>query len=138
VLLRLGFPRRDDAAAPVRGTLKARLMEIDAHPARDMEWLVDAALDPATPIGELQNITETAKKLVGAAATRAHRDAATLLYHFAVASALANHGAMLTGRRPEEQRTIYTTLAATGGDKIVTDTMERAIRKLTELARDGR
>jgi hypothetical protein len=45
---------------------------------------------------------------------------------------------MLTGRRPEDQRTIYTTLAATGGDKIVTDTMERAIRKLTELARHGR
>jgi hypothetical protein len=74
--------------------------------------LLEAATKPTTTVEELVRIKERAKVLIGEAADARHRDAATLLYHAAVAAAFVHHDAEISGRPMRKQQTIYERFAA--------------------------
>jgi hypothetical protein len=74
--------------------------------------LLDVAAQQTTLVPELMSIKERAKVLIGEAADTRHRDAATLLYHAAVAAAFVHHGAEISGRPMHKQQTMYERFAA--------------------------
>ena len=69
--------------------------------------LLEIAALPITPVPELMSIKERAKMLIGEAPDTRHRDAATLLYHAAVAAAFVHHGAEISGRPMHKQQAVY-------------------------------
>jgi hypothetical protein len=74
--------------------------------------LLEAAATETTPVAELVRIKDLAKGYLEDAADRRHRDAATLLYHVAVAAAFIHHDALISGRPMRKQRAVYEQLAA--------------------------
>jgi hypothetical protein len=82
----------------------AKSRRASADPYAD---LLEVAAQPTTPVQELTSIKERAKVLIGEAADTRHRDAATLLYHAAVAAAFVHHGAEISGRPMHKQQTVY-------------------------------
>jgi hypothetical protein len=75
--------------------------------------LLDVAAQQTTLVPELMSIKERAKVLIGEAADTRHRDAATLLYHAAVAAAFVHHGAEISGRPMHKQQAVYERFAET-------------------------
>ena len=69
--------------------------------------LLEVTAQPTTAVAELTSIKERAKVLIGEAADSRHRDAATLLYHAAVAAAFVHHGAEISGRPMHKQQVVY-------------------------------
>jgi hypothetical protein len=57
------------------------------------DLLITTVCAEDTPLEVLMGIKELAKRLVAGARTESHSNAATLLYHAAVAAAVARHGA---------------------------------------------
>jgi hypothetical protein len=82
----------------------AKSRRASADPYAD---LLEVVAQPTTPVPELTSIKERAKVLIGEAADTRHRDAATLLYHAAVAAAFVHHGAEISGRPMHKQQTVY-------------------------------
>jgi len=82
-------------------------------PADPYGDLLAAATAQTTPVAELAHIKEHAKTLIGKAADARHRDAATLLYHAAVAAAFVHHHAEISGRPMHKQLAVYERFAAT-------------------------
>lgn len=82
----------------------AKSRRASADPYAD---LLEVVARPTTPVQELTSIKERAKVLIGEAADTRHRDAATLLYHAAVAAAFVHHGAEISGRPMHKQQTVY-------------------------------
>ena len=76
----------------------------EAHPYAD---LLEAAIKETTPVAELAQIKEQAKTYLKDAPDRRHREAATLLYHAAVASAFVHHSALISGRPMRKQEALY-------------------------------
>jgi hypothetical protein len=74
--------------------------------------LVDKAANRAATVQELAVLKEQAKALLLTARETRHRDAATLLYHLAVAAALVRHGAAISGRPVHKQLKVYEDFAA--------------------------
>jgi hypothetical protein len=87
-----------------------------ANPYAD---LLAVAVAPTTPIAELVRLKERAKVLIGKAADARHRDAATLLYHAAVAAAFVHHDAEISGRPMRKQQAMYERFAATFAEQPV-------------------
>jgi hypothetical protein len=87
----------------------AKSRRTSADPYAD---LLEAATTQTTPVPELVRIKERAKILIGEAADARHRDAATLLYHAAVAAAFVHHDAEISGRPMHKQQTVYERFAA--------------------------
>jgi len=75
--------------------------------------LLDKAAKETTKVEELAAIKEEAKAFLKEAADSHHRDAATLLYHVAVAAAFVRHGAAISGRPMRKQQELYEKFAAT-------------------------
>jgi len=73
--------------------------------------LLETAIDSATPVPELTRIKEQAKTYLSQAQDRRHREAATLLYHVAVAAAFVHHSALISGRPMRKQEALYRTFA---------------------------
>jgi len=75
-----------------------------ANPYAD---LLATAINETTPVAELAQIKEQAKTFLKDVKDRRHRDAATLLYHAAVASAFVHHSALISGRAMRKQEALY-------------------------------
>jgi hypothetical protein len=81
--------------------------------------LLATAAAPETPVETLRGIKEYAKQLLGRAQTESHRNAATLLYHVAVAAAFARHGVNISTRSTSARWPLYEDLAtALAGDPL--------------------
>src|SRR5882762_8590258 len=78
--------------------------------------LLDTAAKETTTVQELAVIKEQAKGFLKEPADTRHRDAATLLYHVAVASAFVRHGAEISGRPMRKQQQLYEKFADTWAD----------------------
>ena len=74
--------------------------------------LLETATKETTPVAELVQIKDLAKGYLRDATDRRHREAATLVYHVAVAAAFVHHGAMISGRPMRKQWRVYEQFAA--------------------------
>ena len=74
--------------------------------------LLEAAARQTTPVAELVRIKDLAKDHLQDAPDPRHREAATLVYHVAVAAAFVHHDAVISGRPMHKQRSVYRQLAA--------------------------
>jgi hypothetical protein len=92
--------------------------------------LLDKAAAPATTVEELADIKEQAKGFLKHAADSRHRDAATLLYHVAVAAAFVRHGAEISGRPMRKQLRLYETFAETWAGHPIGQVFREAARRL--------
>ena len=108
--------KTDFTRAQVRALLvvAAKSRRRSAQPFAD---LLDAAAKPTTPVAELVRIKDLAKSHLQDAPDQRHREAATLVYHVAVASAFVHHDAMISGRPMRKQRALYQQFAAAWEDR---------------------
>ncbi|MBI3768819.1 MAG: hypothetical protein HY271_10050 [Deltaproteobacteria bacterium] len=74
--------------------------------------LLDTVAAAGAPVAALRGVKEMAKELVAGVADDAHRQAAMLLYHAAVAAAFGTHGVDLSSRPVAARRTLWQELAA--------------------------
>jgi hypothetical protein len=96
--------KTDFTRAQVKALLLVAAKRPTASPYAD---LLATAIDETTPVAELARIKEQAKTLLKNVKDRRHRDAATLLYHAAVASAFVHHSALISGRPMRKQEALY-------------------------------
>ncbi len=75
------------------------------------DLLLATSCDEKTPIEALRSIKDIAKKLRAKAPSEAHRQAATLLYHAAIAAAFARYGINLSSRSVDSRSELYEDLA---------------------------
>ena len=81
--------------------------------------LVASTEQASTPLAELVRIKELAKGYLTTVSDRRHRDAATLLYHAAVASAFVHHATVISGRPMRKQRLVYEQLATAWEGRLI-------------------
>jgi len=99
--------------------LRRLLTELCRGQGESGEILLETVCDPETPVEVLRGVKELAKKLVAAAATEAQRNAATILYHAAIAGGVAYHGVDLSSRPVATRLALYDELAvALAGDPL--------------------
>jgi hypothetical protein len=96
------------------------------------DLLDQAGRDTAT-VQELAGIKEQAKGFLREVTDRRHRDAATLLYHAAVAAAFVRHGAAISGRPMRKQRELYDQFAATWTGHPLGELFREAARRISEI-----
>lgn len=99
------------AQAANPGELSRLLAELCRGKAESGELLLDIVCTEKTPIEALRGIKELAKNLLTDARTEAHRNAATFLYHAAVAAAFGRHGVNLSSRPIGARWPLYEDLA---------------------------
>jgi hypothetical protein len=92
--------------------------------------LLEKAAQEATTVEELTGIKEQAKGFLRETADRRHRDAATLLYHVAVAAAFVRHGAAISGRPMHKQQKLYEKFAATWAAHPIGQLFREAARRV--------
>ena len=111
------------------------LSQVPAGGFGTAERLLDAICVPRTSLDGLLRMKETAKELLATAATREQQDAVTLVYHAAVAAALAEHGARITSRPIEERMGLYESLAVALRGQLLGDiflrAVDRAVKQMT-------
>lgn len=95
-----------------RAELARHLSTLCKDSTESGEVLLSAVCERETPLGALQGLKELAKLLTKKAATEHERAAATLLYHAAVAAALARHGQNISSRSATARYALYDDLAA--------------------------
>lgn len=84
------------------------------------------AADPATPLSDLWNLKELAKRLAARAETSAERDAAALLYHLSIAAALGHHGEHISNEPLQRQKDVYVRLSRLFRGDVTGDVFEKA------------
>lgn len=92
--------------------LSRLLTELCQGQAESGELLLTTVCEEETPIEALRGIKELAKQLSAEAKTEAQRQAATVLYHAAVAAAFGRRGADISSRPLSSRSTLYEDLAA--------------------------
>ena len=93
--------------------------------------LLDEAVKETTTVQELAGLKEQAKGFLKEPADRRHRDAATLLYHVAVAAAFVRHGAQISGRPMRKQQPLYQQFADTWAGHPIGQLFREAARRAT-------
>lgn len=88
-----------------------------------------------TTVAELIELKDTAKRLIADAPDKAHREAAQLVYHAAVAAALVRHGAAISSRAAHKQRPVFEQLAGTIDDEALRDLFLAAASQLSDESR---
>ena len=96
--------------------------------------LLDRAMNETTTVQELAGIKEQAKAFLKEASDSRHRDAATLLYHVAVAAAFVRHGAAISGRPMRKQQELYEKFAATWAGHPIGELFREAARRVARGA----
>jgi hypothetical protein len=91
--------------------------------------LLDLVCAPAAPIETLKAVRELARTLLAQANTSAHRNAATILYHAAIAAAYAGHAVNLSRTPARERSTSYAALAAALGDHSLAGVFHASVRR---------
>ena len=127
-----GEPTSLFAQAANPAELSRLLTELCQGQAESGELLLHTVCAEETPIEALRGIKELAKNLLVDARTEAHRNAATLLYHAAVAAAFGHHGADISTRPIRARWTLYEDLAAT----LAGDPFGQVFRQAVERAAD--
>jgi hypothetical protein len=123
-LLEIGdFQRLDDL-----------LMEMCASAGQSGGALLRAVCSADTPVETLVEIKSVAKRLAVAAEAPAQNAAATLLYHLAVASALAYHARNISSKDPEGRLLLYKDLAAELSDDELAAIFEKAVVQIGSAA----
>ena len=108
-----GEPTSLSAQAANPAELGRLLTELCQGQAESGELLLNAVCEAETPVEALRGIKELAKNLLVDARTEAHRNAATFLYHAAVAAAFGRYGVDISTRPISARWTLYEDLAAT-------------------------
>ena len=104
---------------------------VDAPPGPN--WLL-AICSPDTPLDDLIACKTAAKHLTVAADTPDRQAAATLLYHLAVASALAHHARNISTHDPASRLSLYRELAAGIYDDVLADIFKRAAARISSAS----
>jgi hypothetical protein len=94
--------------------------------------LLDLATAQTTSVQELAGIKEQAKTFLKEAADRRHRDAATLLYHAAVAAAFVYHATEISGRAMGKQQHLYERFAQAWEGRPAGRLFREAARRVAE------
>jgi len=87
------------------------LSELGEKAHESCEGIFARLAAPGLPLSDLRKVKELSKRLLAVAESQAHRDAATLLYHLAVATALVHRGEHISGEPLEARKHIYSRLA---------------------------
>ena len=107
------------AKAPSLDELCRLLSELCGETRDSGELLLATICDEQTPVEALRSIKDIAKELRIKARSETHRNAATLLYHAAIAAAYAWHGVNLSSRLIEVRCDLYEDLGvAFAGDPL--------------------
>jgi hypothetical protein len=102
------LPTRDAEATEL-----ARLLgDLCQGRGRSGDLLLASVCDAETTVDVLRGIKELAKELRSGAPSDAHRHAATVLYHAAIAAGVAHHGMNISSRAFEARVPLYEDLAA--------------------------
>lgn len=96
--------------------------------------LLDLATKQTTSVQELAGIKEQAKTFLKEAADTRHREAATLLYHAAVAAAFVYHAAAISGRPMRKQQRLYERFAATWAGRPIGRLFRQAALRVAEVS----
>ena len=116
-------------------SLVKALMVVASQPRRRASpyaALLERATAAATPVAELAAIKEQAKGFLKEATGRRRREAATLLYHVAVAAAFVHHDAAISGRPAHKQLPVYQRFADAWGERPIGGLFREAVRRITE------
>lgn len=120
------------AQAANPGRLAELLGELCGGGAGSGHLMVETVCAPRTPIEALHGVKELAKKLLAEATTEAQRNAATVLYHGAVAAAFGRHGVNISTRPVEARLGLYedlaTALAAHALGEVFCGAVDRALK----------
>jgi hypothetical protein len=117
--LAAGSHRPLSANLPDRATLYRCLDELCGQNEPAGTVLLAEVCSPDASLPALEEIKELAKSLSTSAVSEPHRVAAALLYHAAVAAALARHGKNVSTRAPQTRLALYEDLAlALGSDPL--------------------
>lgn len=95
-----------------RAELARHLTKLCGGSAPSGEALLSTLCALQTPLAALQGIKELAKSLSANAESESESAAATLVYHAAVAAALARHGRNISSRDAARRYELYEDLAA--------------------------
>ena len=93
--------------------------------------ILEAVCSAQTSIETLIAIKGDAKRLAANAETPPHKAAATLLYHLAVASALAYHGRNISSKAPSGRLALYKDLATELSDDALASIFEKALANIS-------
>jgi hypothetical protein len=110
--------------------LQGLLTEMCSGTEQSGAALLDPVCSPDTTVEVLIAVKEIAKGLAAAAETEPQRAAATLFYHLTVASALANHGRIISSTDPAGRLALYQELAAELTDEECASIFGKAIAAL--------
>jgi hypothetical protein len=120
------------AQAADPGRLAEVLAELCGSEAGAGDVLVETVCGPRAPLEALGGVKELAKKLLGEATTEAQRNAATVLYHGAVAAAFGRHGVNISTRPVEARLGLYEDLATALGPhplgEVFREAVDRALK----------
>ena len=109
-------PQREPTSLPAQAAnpreISRLLTELCQGQPESGELLLATVCEEETPIAALRGIKELAKQLSAEAKTEAQRQAATVLYHAAVAAAFGRHGVDISSRPLSSRSTLYEDLAA--------------------------
>jgi len=91
------------------------------------ELLLATVCDEKTPLEALRGIKDIAKELRAKVPSDAHRHAATLLYHAAIAAAYAQHGVNVSARPIENRCDLYEDLGNAFAGAVLGEVFRRAV-----------
>ena len=98
---------------------------------RSVDELLRAVCSPDTPVDDLMIVKSAAKGSLAAAEAANRKAAATLLYHLAVASALAHHARNISSHDPAARLPLYKELAAEISDDNLAGVFKRAAARIS-------
>ncbi|MCI0490703.1 MAG: hypothetical protein L0229_29265 [Blastocatellia bacterium] len=97
------------------------------------ELLLTTICAEEAPVEALRGIKELAKKLSADARTEAHRNAAILVYHAAIAAAFGRHGINLSSRPIDARCSLYEDLATAFAEDPLGDVFREAADRAMNL-----
>ena len=97
------------------------------------DGLLRATCSADTPLELLVSAKDIAKRFAAGAQDSAQNAAATLLYHLAIAAALAQFGRNISSNEATERRGLYEDLAAELPDDALAAVFEKAVARLRAL-----
>jgi hypothetical protein len=108
------------------------LSELGGETRESGELLLTTICDEQTPVEALRSIKDIAKELRIKARSEPHRNAATLLYHAAIAAAFAWHEVNLSSRPIEVRCDLYEDLEVAFAGDVLGDAFRRAVDRAME------
>ena len=132
LLIALESPMGQDGETALHSAADAsvRLAALGRRVGTSCEGLFEDAAAPTTSVPDLVRLKEAAKALLGKAERPEDREAASLLYHLAVAAAFGRHGLEMSSRPVGDNRERYTRLATHFAGFAIGDIFRRALDRM--------